>query len=79
LTYVGHTLLSGATSSAVLAEEALRLSGLPPNTPIDLYEQVSDPQANQPNLTYCVGRGGGDRLSCQPYTHAHESASWAAS
>lgn len=40
LTYVGHTLLAGAASSEVIAEEAVRLSGLPPSTPIDLYEQV---------------------------------------
>lgn len=41
LTYVGHTILTGATSSDRLAAEAVRLSGLPDDTPIDLYEQVS--------------------------------------
>lgn len=41
LTYVGHTLLTGATSSDQLAAEVVRLSGLPAGTPVDLYEQVS--------------------------------------
>lgn len=56
VTYVGHTLLTGATSSAALAEEALRLSGLPPNTRIDLYEQVSDAPASQPASQPQVGQ-----------------------
>lgn len=41
MTYVGHATLSGGDSSERLAEEAVRLAGLPPNTAIDLYEQVT--------------------------------------
>ncbi|CAN0187616.1 unnamed protein product, partial [Ectocarpus sp. 12 AP-2014] len=47
LTYVGHTLLAGDASSEVIAEEAIRLAGLPPSTPIDLYEQVTPRVVNK--------------------------------
>lgn len=41
MTYVGHAMLSAGDSSERLAEEAVRLAGLPPDTAIDLYEQVT--------------------------------------
>lgn len=41
MTYVGHATLSGGDSSERLAEEAVRLAGLPPDMAIDLYEQVT--------------------------------------
>ena len=42
LTYVGHCLIEGTLSSEAIAIEAARLGGLPPGTPIDLYEQVGE-------------------------------------
>lgn len=42
LSYMGHSLLKAEDSSAMLASEAVRLAGLPPGTPVDLYEQVRE-------------------------------------